>query len=95
MEKEKKDLTLIVKKRWFDMYLSGEKREDYREIKDYWKKRLTTKDGLFKEFDKVIIKNGYGKNAPKLVFKHYYTYIGIGYKELGATKDECFIIYVN
>ena len=33
-------LTLTIKKKWFDMILSGEKKEEDREIKPYWTKRL-------------------------------------------------------
>jgi len=33
-------LRLTLKGKWFDMILSGEKLEEYREIKDYWFKRL-------------------------------------------------------
>lgn len=33
-------LTLPIKKKWFDMILSGEKKEEYREIKPYWIVRL-------------------------------------------------------
>ena len=29
-------LTLPIKKKWFDMILSGEKKEEYREIKPYY-----------------------------------------------------------
>lgn len=35
-------LTLPIKKKWFDMILSGEKKEEYREIKTYWDKRFET-----------------------------------------------------
>lgn len=35
-----KTLHLTLKKKWFDMILSGEKKEEYREIKYYWIKRL-------------------------------------------------------
>jgi hypothetical protein len=35
-----KTLHLNLKKKWFDMILSGEKKEEYREIKDYWIKQL-------------------------------------------------------
>lgn len=35
-----KVLHLTLKKKWFDMILSGEKKEEYREIKDYWISRL-------------------------------------------------------
>lgn len=33
-------LTLPIKKKWFDMILSGEKKEEYREIKPYYKIRF-------------------------------------------------------
>ena len=33
-------LTMALKKKWFDMILSGEKKEEYREIKDYWARRF-------------------------------------------------------
>jgi len=35
-----KILNLTLKKKWFDMILSGEKKEEYREIKQYWETRL-------------------------------------------------------
>ena len=37
---KKKVLTLTVSKQWFDKILSGEKTEEYREIKPYWVARL-------------------------------------------------------
>lgn len=41
MKREKSDcLHLVLKAKWFDMILTGEKKEEYREIKDYWTKRL-------------------------------------------------------
>ena len=35
-----KVLQLTIKKEWFDMIASGEKKEEYRDIKQYWKNRL-------------------------------------------------------
>lgn len=35
-----KILELPLKKEWYNMIESGEKREEYREIKPYWMKRL-------------------------------------------------------
>jgi len=35
-----KILHLTLNKKWFDMILSGEKKEEYREIKPYWITRL-------------------------------------------------------
>ena len=56
-------LHLTLKKKWFDMILSGEKKEEYREIKPYWNKRLK-----FASFPNTIIfKNGYSKSAPTII----------------------------
>lgn len=33
-------LTLPIRKKWFDMILSGEKKEEYREIKEYYETRF-------------------------------------------------------
>ena len=62
-------LTLTLKKKWFDMIASGEKKEEYREIKPYWTKRLEdTPLAPFvlnmKKFDKIKFKNGYGIQEP-------------------------------
>ena len=37
---EKKVLNLVVSKKWFEKIASGEKTEEYREIKVYWMRRL-------------------------------------------------------
>jgi hypothetical protein len=31
---------IILNKKWFEMILSGQKKEDYREIKNHWGRRL-------------------------------------------------------
>ena len=33
-------LTLPIRKKWFDMILSGEKKEEYRELKEYYETRF-------------------------------------------------------
>lgn len=35
-----KTLDLVLKRKWYDMIASGEKTEEYREIKPYWIRRL-------------------------------------------------------
>jgi len=42
------NLHLTLTKNWFDLILSGEKKEEYREIKPYWEKLL-----MGKTYDKV------------------------------------------
>mgnify|MGYP000877451846 CR=1 FL=1 len=65
-------LHLTLRKKWFDMIASGEKKEEYRECKDYWVKRLLhfKYDGtpyclphMVKWYDEIEFKNGYNKNA--------------------------------
>ena len=46
-------LTLNLNKEYFDEIKSGIKKEEYREVKDYWNKRLS------KKYDYIVIKCGY------------------------------------
>ena len=39
----KKILYLSLEKKWFDLIKAGVKREEYREMKQYWEKRLVEK----------------------------------------------------
>ena len=61
---EKKVLTLTVSKEWFDKIVTGEKTEEYREIKPYWVARLfydrfgKLSPVLVKELTDYIIKHG-------------------------------------
>ena len=43
-----KTLTLSLKKKWFDMIKAGAKKEEYREVNEYWAARLIGKG----KFDK-------------------------------------------
>ena len=66
----KKVLTLTVNKEWFSRILSGEKTEEYREIKKYWVSRLVNQqaesgDVLFDEF------GGYCRVIGKMEYKPY------------------------
>mgnify|MGYP000178419721 CR=1 FL=1 len=54
----KKILNLVVTKRWFDMIASGEKTEEYREIKGFWLNRLLLiKDEGGEKFRKLHVGN--------------------------------------
>lgn len=61
-------LTLPIKKKWFDMILSGEKKEEYREITPYYESRLERKANLCKYGYGyyILLRNGYSKNSPTL-----------------------------
>ena len=74
-------ITLTLHKKWFDKILSGEKKEEYREIKPYWVRRLIGNwhqhdDGsVFYRGDylmpfgvsKIRFRNGYAKDAREMV----------------------------
>ena len=74
---KKKILTLTVSKQWFDMIVAGEKTEEYREIKPYWIKRLTTNcevaydvaaethcgEVLYRPYTHVLFVNGYRRDS--------------------------------
>lgn len=96
-------LKLTLKKQWFDMILSGEKKEEYREIKDYWINRLTEdksycqmgNDGYVinaKTFDWVEFTNGYNKNSPRVTLECKGIEIGMGFTDWGAIGNENYFI---
>ena len=81
-------LYLTLKKEWFDMIEAGIKTEEYREIKEYWEKRL--KIGYW--FDAVHFRNGYSKTARTMMFKCNGIFKGRGVMAWGAPDKEVFII---
>ena len=69
MKEKKKMLVLPIKKKWFDMIKSGEKKEEYRGIKPYYDSRFL-KFGINSTFympiGSVLFRNGYSKSSPTL-----------------------------
>ena len=47
-------LILPIKKKWYDMILSGEKKEEYREIKPYYTKRFKTAKLIYSGGDYML-----------------------------------------
>jgi len=100
-------LILPIKKKWYDMIKSGEKKEEYREIKKYWTVRFNnefdkTLESIIKhdiESDllkyclwlKVYLKNGYKKDAPILECECKLK-IGLGREEWGAIPGKKYYI---
>jgi len=85
--KEQSILHLTLKKQWFDLILSGEKREEYREIKDYWTKRL-----VGKKFDVIRFKNGYSKDARVMDVELLNKRVGYGSKKWGAESGKKYYV---
>jgi len=95
---EAKTLHLTLKKKWFDMILSGEKKEEYREQKDYWFKRLTdffegnSLDYGFKKYDKIVFRHGYKKDAPEMTVECLGITEGEGIEMWGGSNETVFKI---
>lgn len=103
-------LVLPIKKQWFDMILSGEKKEEYREFKPYYVNRLTwheyhgkvgladliyiKKDYFTRMFETVKFTNGYGKKVPYLICELNEISCGNGNEAWGFT-DACFILHLG
>jgi len=78
-----KVLHLTLKKKWFDMIASGEKREEYREIKPYWNRRL-----INKSYDVIQFRNGYSKDSPTMLVECKGLYSSLGIIEWGAPEGK-------
>ena len=79
-------LVLPIKKQWFDMIVSGEKKEEYREIKPYYDKRLGYLTEGKGKVTTIILRNVYSHNSPSVKCKCTVE-IGEGKKEWGADPD--------
>jgi hypothetical protein len=62
-----KKLHLPIKKKWFDMILSGAKKEEYLEVKDYWMTRIAGVKGCGTSYNYTILRDR-GFNSDKKVF---------------------------
>ena len=68
-------LVLPIKKKWFDMIASGVKREEYRDMTQYYRKRfqnlgLLDAQGRAPYKDaQAIFRNGYSKNSKQFEAK--------------------------
>jgi len=52
-------LAMTLKREWFDLILEGKKKTEYRENKEFWRKRLI---GI--KYKEVHFRNGYTMDAP-------------------------------
>lgn len=89
-------LTMPIKKQWFDMILAGEKKEEYRASTPYWLSRIRNEIKRQNAGDdgqglQIILKNGYGKNAPKAMITLYGITEGVGIEKWGAEKGLTYI----
>lgn len=88
-------LTLPIMGKWFNMILSGEKGEEYREIKPYYmvrfKKIFEMHPNSYiptgKDIKEIRFRNGYGSSRPEFIAE---CSLGIkaGREEWGAEKGK-------
>lgn len=80
-------LTLPIKKKWFDMILSGEKTDEYRVNTAYWRRRLlyqaqpSSGEGTAWL---LALRNGYRSDSPKAIVEIGDITVGAGKPEWGA-----------
>lgn len=87
-------LILPIKKKWFDMIKSGEKKEEYREFKKYYHTRFKKIFGWWNYKNKeveIIFRNGYRKDSPTIKCKCKLR-IGEGKTEWGAEPNKEYYI---
>lgn len=77
-------LNLVLKHKWYDMIQSGEKTEEYRDIKK-WEKRISQK-----QYTHVRFHRGYTTTVQLFELEEITT--GFGRKEWGAPDEEVIII---
>ena len=88
-------MILPIKRKWYDMILSGEKKEEYREIKPYYTTRFKNLwqgsliGGEAKR--KIMFRNGYSKNSPSFVAECTLS-MGTGKPEWGAVPNERYFV---
>lgn len=76
-------LRLTLKKRWFDMIASGDKREEYRTPGKWILSRLEGK-----EYDQVEFSNGYGAHVPKMTVEYLGWAFSFGRREWGGGGEQ-------
>lgn len=82
-------LTLPIKKKWFDLIFSGEKTEEYREVKPYYNSRFKDLDSC--QAFKVRFRNGYSHSSPTLECTAR-LFFGTGREEWGAEKGKTYYV---
>lgn len=91
-----KVLHLTLTKKWFDMIASGEKKEECRDIKEYWRTRLwefpKVPSNNPKYFDYIIFKNGYAKDAPEMKVECNGIRVGYGKGRWGAEPNKQYYV---
>ena len=106
MKQETKILYLTLKAKFYDMIEAGIKREEYREMKPFWIKRLVecidyelgfrqlNATVKFKDFTHVHFARGghFGSSLPQMRWELKEIVIGEGKEEWGAEKNKSYFV---
>lgn len=92
-----KTLHLNLKRKWFDMILSGEKKEEYREMSIYWGNRfLINHEGVICNWGTITFSNGYAKNRDQFVVELKGIRVDFGKTEWGAEiQNRYFVLHIG
>lgn len=97
-------LVLPIRKQWFDMILSGEKKEEYRDVSAYWKTRFSNVFAMYPYSylpvggvqQPILFRNGYRKDSPSFVAMCSLEDIRQGKTEWGAELGkEYFVLRIH
>lgn len=91
-------LTLPIKKKWYDMILSGQKKEEYREVTPYYTARFQTLAGLSRIYKRETVEEFFrrwpgGGAECRLILKNGYSYdspaaLATGRLRIGSGRPE-------
>lgn len=83
-------MILPIMKKWYDMILSGEKKEEYRNITKYYETRF---NNLFKNQEDawIMFRNGYSSKSPSFMARCSLKK-GFGHVEWGAEPETKYYI---
>ncbi len=97
-ERKRQVMLLPIMKKWYDMILSGDKKEEYRDFKTYYHKRFRTAGMIADDAASLIpgehlvcFRNGYSGSSPQF-FAYCTLRVGTGKPEWGAEKGKKYYI---
>ena len=87
VNRKSKDLHLVLKNKWFDMIVKGDKKEEYREMSKHWDK-LIWKDR--KKIENIVFHRGYTSITHTVKCK--LIKVGTGNPEWGAERGKIYYV---
>jgi hypothetical protein len=83
-------LHLNLHRKWFDMILLGKKKEEYRELTEYWKRRMVKVKA--NNIKTITFSNGYAKDRQQFKIELLYISVREGLPIWGAEKDKVYFV---